>query len=61
MSYCVILCFQGEHTSELQVPLNNEDLVEVLETTKTVPTWEQDDSEEETTMLVTGEQLGFSK
>lgn len=60
MFYCVILCFQGEHTSELQVPLNNEDLIEVLETTKTVPTWEQDDSEEETTMLVTGE-LGFTK
>ena len=43
------------------MPLNNEDLIEVLETTKTVPTWEQDDSEEETTMLVTGEQLGFTK
>ena len=43
------------------MPLNTKDLIEVLETPKTVPTWEQDDSEEETTMIVTGEQLGFTK
>ena len=43
------------------MPLNKDELIEVLETTKTVPSWEQDDSEEETMMIVTGEQLGFTK